>query len=213
MKAAGARGVIFVGEPVGFGQVINAANDAGFKPDFFRSDGNTYDTSLLTTAGGALRNTYVPSAFYPFLDPTEAAKSPATQQYRDLIEKYVGPKGKITGLGVQSISAWLLFATAARDCGADLTRDCVWANIGKQTTWTGGGLHAAQDVAGHAPGECEVTLEATPKGFTVVDTGPNDGIYTCDPHNVATLKGDYGQGAKCPNPAFADDPRPSNCAK
>jgi ABC-type branched-subunit amino acid transport system substrate-binding protein len=212
MKAAGARGVIFVGEPVGFGEVIRAASDAGYSPDFFRSDGNTYDRSLLTTAGSALRNTYVPSVFYPFLDPVQAKQNPATEQYRELIEQYAGKKGKISGLGVQSVSAWLLFATAARDCGADLTRDCVWANIAKQKEWTGGGLHSAQDVADHAPGDCEITLAATAKGFDVVDTGANEGIYTCDAKNVATLHGDYGQGAKCPNPAFADDPKPSKCA-
>jgi ABC-type branched-subunit amino acid transport system substrate-binding protein len=213
MKARGARGVIFVGEPVGFGQVIDAAAGAGYEPDFFRSDGNTYDTSLLTQAGGSLRKTYTSTAFYPFLDPDTAAKNPATQQYRDLIEKYVGKKGKITGLGVQSISAWLLFATAARDCGADLTRDCVWENLGEETDWTGGGLHAPQDVANHQPGECVIVLEATPDGFTVVDTGANEGIYTCDAANVATLDGDYGEGARCPNPAFADDAKPSNCAE
>jgi hypothetical protein len=111
------------------------------------------------------------------------------------------------------MSAWLLFATAARDCGVDLTRDCVWENIGTQTEWTGGGLHAPQDVANHAPGECGIVLEATPEDFTLVDTGANDGIFTCDPENVATLEGDYGEGAKCPNPAFADDPQPSNCAE
>jgi ABC-type branched-subunit amino acid transport system substrate-binding protein len=212
MKAAGARGVIFVGEPVGFAQVISAAADAGYEPDFFRSDGNAYDRSLLTQAGGSLRNTYVPSVFYPFLDPAQAKQNPATEQYRELIEQYAGKKGKISGLGVQSVSAWLLFATAARDCGADLTRDCVWANIAKEKEWTGGGLHAAQDVADHEPGDCEITLAATTKGFDVVDTGANQGIFTCDPNNVATLNKEYGQGAKCPNPAFADDPKPSNCA-
>jgi hypothetical protein len=46
----------------------------------------------------------------------------------------------------------------------------------------------------------------------VDDLDPNDGIYNCDPANVVALKGDYGTGAKCPNPAFADDPKPSNCA-
>jgi ABC-type branched-subunit amino acid transport system substrate-binding protein len=213
MRAAGVRGVIFVGEPVGFGQVISAAADAGYQPDFFRTDGNGYDSLLVSQAGRGLRHTYVPSVFYPFLDPATAAKNPATKQYRDLIQQYVGSKGKVTGLGVQSMSAWLLFATAARDCGADLTRDCVWANIGKQTAWTGGGLHAAQDVADHKPGDCEVTLSATPTGFSVVDTAANRGVYTCDARNVATLTGNHGAGVKCPNPAFRTDQKPSNCAK
>jgi hypothetical protein len=25
------------------------------------------------------------------------------------------------------------------------------------------------------------------------------------------LKGDYGEGAKCPNPEYANDPKPSTC--
>jgi ABC-type branched-subunit amino acid transport system substrate-binding protein len=85
MRARGARGVIYVGEPVGFGQVISAAADAGYEPDFFRTDGNGYDPSLQNQASSALRSAYVPSVFHPFLDPDQAAENPATQQYRDLI--------------------------------------------------------------------------------------------------------------------------------
>ena len=45
------------------------------------------------------------------------------------------------------------------------------------------------------------------KGFT-----PNNDIYSCDPKNVVPLTGDYGSGTKCPNPAYATDPKPSTCA-
>ena len=38
------------------------------------------------------------------------------------MERY-DPDGKIAYLGVQGLSAWLLFAKAANECGADLYRD------------------------------------------------------------------------------------------
>jgi len=41
---------------------------------------------------------------------------------------------------------------------------------------------------------------------------PTDGIFNCADGNVAKLTGDYGTGAKCPNPAYATDPKPSNCS-
>jgi hypothetical protein len=48
--------------------------------------------------------------------------------------------------------------------------------------------------------------------FELTDIGANEGIYSCDDANVVELKNDYGEGVKCPNAAFADDPKPSNCA-
>ena len=72
-------------------------------------------------------------------------KNPATQQYLDLIDQY-DPGGKIANLGAQGLSSWLLFAKAANECGADLTRDCVWAKAQGDHEWTGGGLHAPQNL-------------------------------------------------------------------
>jgi hypothetical protein len=83
--------------------------------------------------------------------------------------------------------------------------------MGEITDWTGGGLHAPQNIAESAPGDC-YTLQQVQQGeFVLADTAPNEGIYSCDPDYVVTLKGDYGEGARCPNPAYADDPKPSNC--
>ena len=98
-------------------------------------------------------------------------------------------------VGLQAWSAWLLFATAANECGNDLTRKCVYDNAKKIKDWTGGGLHTASDLAtGKAP-ECFTELLASPSGFKIVgDLKPNQGIYRCDSGNVYTLKGDYPQG-------------------
>ena len=123
------------------------------------------------------------------------------------------PDGKIAYLGVQGLSAWLLFAKAAGECGADLTRDCVWEKTRAITDWTGGGLQATHDLQTAKASDCTAILEIKDQRFQLADGyAPNDGIYNCDPKNVITLTGDYGHGATCPNPAYADDPKPSTCA-
>jgi hypothetical protein len=87
----------------------------------------------------------------------------------------------------------------------------VWANIAKVKDWTGGGLHASQDVADTTPGDCYALEQVENGKFTLADINPNEGIYSCDSKNVVSLTGNYGSGAKCPNPKFATDPKPSNC--
>jgi hypothetical protein len=89
----------------------------------------------------------------------------------------------------------------------------VWANIAKIKEWTGGGLHAAQNVADNQPGDCFALEKVEGGKFVLADISPNQGIYSCDPKNLYKVKKDYGSGAKCPNPAYASDPKPSTCAK
>jgi hypothetical protein len=106
----------------------------------------------------------------------------------------------------------LLFAKAADECGAELTRDCVWEKAQAITEWTGGGLHAPQDLKTKNASNCFALLKVANGKFTL-DNGikPTDGIFNCTEGNVVKLKGDYGTGAKCPNPAYASDPKPSTC--
>ena len=105
------------------------------------------------------------------------------------------PNGKARAqLGVQAWSSWLLFSKAAGACGANLTRKCVYDNLAKYHEWTGGGLHAVTDPGANTPTDCFVLLNATPKGFTVADVDPNEGIFNCSPKNLVELQGDYGKG-------------------
>jgi hypothetical protein len=205
------EGLIYVGEPVNQAGLLKAMQDIGFAPQWVRSDANHYDDLLLSEGGDAVENAFVLGVFHPFLDPELAAENPATQQYLDLMAEY-SPDGKIANLGIQGFSSWLMFATAARDCGAELTRDCVWEQMSQITDWTGGGLHAPQDVGDGAPPSCFVIYEGTPNGFVLPDIGATDGVYHCGEPDLVEITGDYGTGAKCPNPAYADDPKPSNCA-
>jgi ABC-type branched-subunit amino acid transport system substrate-binding protein len=211
IKSSGAKALVWVGEPKFLGQLMKALSDIGYKLDFVRADANQYDPLLTSTAGVAADGVYVRSVFYPFLDPTEAKKNPATQQYLDIMNKYAGSNAKIALLGIQGLSAWVLFAKAASECGTDLTRDCVWQKIGQIHDWTGGGLQAGQDVGNSKPSTCFSELVVKGGQFQLADVHPNQGIYLCKDGDLLAIKGDYGSGAKCPNPAYASDPKPSNC--
>ena len=211
MRNQGVKGLYWVGEPTNLSKFLSEAASLDVKFDWVLTDANHYDPQV-TSIGTAADGTYVRTGFYPFLDPAEAKKNPATQQYLDLINQY-DPGGKIANLGAQGLSAWLLFAKAANECGADLTRDCVWAKAQAITEWTGGGMHAPQNLKTRDASNCFALLKVAGGKF-VLDSGikPTDSIYNCDKGNVAKLTGDYGTGAKCPNPAYASDPKPSNCS-
>lgn len=211
MRGAGVEGLLYVGEPVNQAALLRAMADIGYEPTWVRSDANHYDSLLITEGGAAVKNAYIRGVFHPFLDEEQAAENPATQQFLDIMAEHA-PGGKIANLGIQGFSAWLLFASAAKECGAELTRDCVWDTISGMSDWTGGGLHAPTDVGGGSAPQCFVLLEGTPEGFTLPDIGATDGVYRCDDDATLPLTGNYGEGAECPNPAYADDPKPSNCA-
>ncbi len=135
-----------------------ALADANYKLDWIRADANHYDAKLIDIGGAAIKNTYIRSVFYPFED---AGKNPATQQYLDAFQQYL-PNGKAKAyLGLQAWSAWLLWAKAAKECGANLTRKCVYHNAEKVKSWTGGGLHATQNPGDNKPGDCFAVIEAT----------------------------------------------------
>jgi hypothetical protein len=105
------------------------------------------------------------------------------------------PNGKSRAyLGLQAWSSWLLWAQAAKECGSDLTRQCVYDNLKQVTDWTGGGLHSPQESGTNTPGDCYTLFEASPDGFTLAEIDPNDGIYSCNADNLYTLTGDYPQG-------------------
>jgi len=192
IKEKGTKGLIWVGEPENLASLMKALAAINYELDWVATSANHYDQKLIDLAGPALKDSvYVRSAFNSFED---AKKGSATQQYLDAFAKYK-PDGKNkTYLGLQSWSAFLLFAKAASQCGDNVTRKCVYDNAAKITEWTGGGLHAKQNVVDHKGGNCFTLEQATASGFKVVNVKPNDGIFNCSSANVVTLKGDYGKG-------------------
>jgi hypothetical protein len=165
---------------------------AGGHPDAILLSGNFYDDLYRQGATNTAENLYIQSAFTPL---EMAADNKATQDYLDLMAPY-NPDGKIALLGVQGMSSWLLFATAASSCGSDLTADCLLAAAADQTGWTGGGLHARQTPGNTDPSPCLLLLGLDETGFVYNEeaTAPTDGdgLFNCDEHNVFALTGDYG---------------------
>jgi ABC-type branched-subunit amino acid transport system substrate-binding protein len=193
LKSAGVKGLIWVGEPEYLAKLIQAMNDIRYSPDFISINANNYDEGLIENAGAALKdNVYMSTPFVPF---KEAKPGSATQQYLDAFAEYL-PDGKArAAYGAQAFSAWLLFAQSVKACGDDVTRKCVYDNAKKVTDWTGGGLHAAQNVRANSVSECITVLKATSRGFVrVKDLQETDGIFHCASGNVHTLKSRTGEG-------------------
>jgi hypothetical protein len=181
LKDRGVRGLVWVGEPEGFAKFITEARNVGLALDWIRVPPNHNDPNVVELAGPALENTYVWTGFAPFED---AKDNPAIQQYLDLFEEYK-PNAKTRALlGLQSWSAWLLFAQLARDCGSELTRRCIYDEGKKVHDWTGGGIHASSDPGANKGSGCFLMLEATPDGFEKVEIDTNDGIYNCGADNT-----------------------------
>ncbi|MCZ7631178.1 MAG: hypothetical protein M5U19_19980 [Microthrixaceae bacterium] len=152
------------------------------------SETNIYDQQYIDAAGVEnAAGTIIRMVVHPF---EEADMWPATGRYMEIVDEYVDD-AKIATLGVQSFSAWLLFATAANDCAADndgvLTRACVLEAAADVQDWTGGGLHAPTDPGpnGGTPVGCEMMLVVDAEGkferLSPQIDGDDDDIdgYTC----------------------------------
>ena len=75
--------------------------------------------------------------------PFESTTSPAVKQYEALFDKYLpSSTRKQAALGMNSFSAWLLFAQSVKSCGGNVTPKCVYDAAHKVTNWDGGGLQA-----------------------------------------------------------------------
>lgn len=123
---------------------------------------------------GAVDGSLIGSMFQPL---ENADLIPGVQAYVDLVEK-AGTTPSL--LGMQATSAFLLWATAADACGADLTRDCVMAELDKISDWTGGGLHAPSNPGENMPTTCGMVLRL--EGAEYAQVYPEErGEFFCDP--------------------------------
>ena len=183
LKDCGAEVVYFCGSPApNFQNVLDAAKQLNYNP-IWMTDPNFYDSSFAkwNTSGNA-DNVYVAQSFVPF---EQASSNPATQQYLDLLAK---SNGKVGLLGAQATTAFLLWATAAKECGATLTRDCVVGKMAAIHKWTGGGLHAEADPGANLPRACGMVMKMTGTKYEQFYPA-KAGEFDCSPKYVATVKG------------------------
>ena len=175
LQEAGAKLVYWTGTCLpGLQLFAQAAQANGYDVPLV-SDANHYSRQCAdANTDGALDNLYVRVASIPF---EEAALNPATQQYLDLI---TASGGDISLLGTQTASSFLLWATAASQCGAELTRACTLENLRDIHEWTGHGLHAQTDPGGNHPASCNIILHLVGTEYErVLPAEP--GTYQCDP--------------------------------
>jgi ABC-type branched-subunit amino acid transport system substrate-binding protein len=183
LQSCGAEVVYFTGSPFpNFTNLLDASAQAGFDP-IWMTDANFYDESFAEwNQNGYADDVYIRQAFVPL---EEAEEGSATAKYVEIVE---ASGGEANQLGAQAVSGFLLWATAAKACGADLTRDCVMTELGKISDWTGGGLHAPTNPAENLPPECGLTLKLN--GTSFERFAPAEaGEYDCNAEYVVQLTG------------------------
>ena len=113
LKDNNVTAMTFVGTANNLILLGKAMNEIGYRPELILQEANFYD-SQMTQEGNtdATEGMFVRTAYAPF---EEADKFPGMQAYLDVMKKY-NPEGKKAGLGLQSMSAYLMFATAAKAC-------------------------------------------------------------------------------------------------
>ena len=139
MKDKGVQYVTMVSALQEVQKLLRDMDTQNFKPEVVDLGQQYYDPGLPPSPGAEGALVQVNTA--PF---EETAENPALQVYEDAYKK-LGTKIAPTTLGVQAFSAGLLFATAVKAAGDDLTRDRVLAELKKIHFWNGGGLQMKTD--------------------------------------------------------------------
>jgi ABC-type branched-subunit amino acid transport system substrate-binding protein len=161
--------------------LLDAAAQVDYHP-IWVTDSNNYLKSFAdwNTAGFGDR-VLLRSAFIPF---EYAEDGSAVQQYIDLVTDH---GGDVSQLGMQATSAFLLWATAAKEC-TELTRDCVLDELSQITTWDGGGMHAEANPGENLPPKCSLLLQLD--GTSWEQAFPEEGgTFECDPDSDFELSG------------------------
>lgn len=183
LKDCGAQVVYFTGSPYpNFENFLDAAHQIAFDPIYI-TDVNFYDQAFADwNVNGYADKVYIRNTFVPL---EEADDQPATAKYLEIVE---GDGGDVSQLGEQAASAFLMWATAAKACGSDLTRECVMAQLASVTKWTGGGMHAPSDPSSNLPQSCGMVMRM--QGTTFERFQPADaGTFECSQNFVAHLTG------------------------
>ncbi len=207
IKEKGAKSLSWTGESADVAKVLQVLKTQGWEGRALL-EANQYDPIFLETAGPeAVEGSTVRMAVHMM---EEADKWPAIQKYLDLVETYV-PDGDTALLGIQSMSAWLLFVTSANTCAEQhdgtLERTCILQAAAANDEWTGGGLHAKQDLAGGPDakaGPCSMLMIVKDgryeRLYPELDGTDDDGDgFHCPKDGVTEVTADVGQGAVDPN--------------
>ena len=191
---SGAGSMSWTGESPDVAKVIQTLKAQGWKGRALL-ESNQYDQLFIQSASAdALEGTIVRLGPHML---EESDKWPAVKKYLNLVNHYVDG-GETALLGIQSMSAWLLFVTAANECGkADkgvLSRKCIMEQATAVSDWTAGGLHGPQN-----PEQGPDAVASTCNQLLIVKNGKFERLYP-----EIGGKGDDGDGFHCPANALVD---------
>lgn len=176
LKEDGVELVYFTGSCPFFYQFVRETAALQEFDAIWLADANFYDSNCAAVnEGGALDNTFIRMVFIPF---EEAGQNPATADFIEVLTE--AGNDEVTLLGMQAVSNFLLWATAASACGSELTRDCVLEEIANISEWTGHGLHVPAFPAGNEAPICGLLMELV--GTEYRRAAPSEpGTFDCDP--------------------------------
>ena len=174
LKNAGVQHIYFTGTCLPNYQAFRSAASINGFDAIYTTDANFYEDSCRqANDDGVMNNTYVRMAFIPF---EERDYAPGVNDYLEIMEE---KGGEIALLGMQTASAFLLWATAAKTCGSNLTRSCVLEEAAKIDEWSGGGMHVASDPGVNEPPPCGIVIELVGTSYErIFPTEP--GTYECN---------------------------------
>ncbi len=165
---------------------LDAMRVEGYEPTLL-TDATWYaDVVKSANIDGLTEGVNVTMQFQPF---ENADAVPAVADYLAVMG---ANEDAATGLlGMQSTSAFLLWATAAKACGSELTRQCMVNELSQVTSWTGGGLHAEANPGGNEPPKCSLLM--TLKGGTYEQIAPaTKGEFYCADSSLETPESSWG---------------------
>jgi len=215
LKSSGVRALSFIGVPEVLPPLTKAMEEINYEPELIMVDAGFYADVLLNRGGSSVDGVVIRTGYALF---EEADRVQAVRDYLDMMADY-RPEGKVAGLGMQSMSALMLFASVAKQCVVDngeLTRGCIMDNVAKVTEWTGGGLHGPSSPGTNTPSPCYLMIEVKGGQFTrlyppleptdadralIPSTEITPEGWACDPSTLVKLDGDYGDQTLGKKPA------------
>jgi ABC-type branched-subunit amino acid transport system substrate-binding protein len=161
----------------------------GVEVEIFELDQVGYDPALIEKGGEVVEGVHVVVTTVPF---EEADTSDEMQRFLFWLEETDAKADNPSALSVQGWSAGLLFATAAKNLGSDLTRTALLEELRKIKEWDGHGIHAPANPGDNIVTECFIYLKV--EGGEFVREFPKEG-FSCDEKNVVEVEYDFPKGA------------------
>lgn len=196
--------VSFIGDPAHLVAFATAMAASNYAPAVVFGEANLM-SPVVAAAAGSLANLRIRTIHVPL---NESDTSPAMASFLEMMNEFAA-NGRVAGLGLNTASAMLLFATAANACldsnGNVLERECVLARAKEITTWTAGGLHADTDPAGNSPATCTIVVGIDNGRWSRVfpllgSSDDNAQGWFCDDESIVSVEGDFG------DPSIGVDP-------